>query len=673
MTHDTPLITTIAVGLVLAFIFGAIANRLRLSPLVGYLVAGVVVGPATPGYVADVHLAPELAEIGVILLMFGVGLHFSMRDLLSVKAIAIPGALAQIAIATLLGVTLSWAMGWSLGAGLVYGLALSVASTVVLLRALQERHILETERGRIAVGWLIVEDLAMVMALVLLPALSGLLGGVDENGQRLALETGAILSTVGWTLAKVALFVAIMLVIGRRVIPWALSYMAGTGSRELFTLSVLAVALGIAYGSSVLFGISFALGAFFAGMVLAESELSHRAAEDSLPLRDAFAVLFFVSVGMLFDPMVLIEHPLAVIATFAIIVFGKSIAAYFIVLAFGYSRITALTISASLAQIGEFSFILASLGLSLQLLPETGQDLILAGAILSILVNPVIFVLIDRYQAKLQAETSGSVREAARSESEMGASEASSSAGATDTPADQPDGVSTEPATVHLALEEEARPVCTMKAHTVIAGYGFVGQYLANSLVETGEKFVVIDDRQESIERLRADGIEAITGNAADSAALRAANLAEASRVFVAIPNVFEAGQVIEKARKQNPDVTIIARAEKETEIDHLIAKGVDHVVVGRKEIAIGMIEQAFGSHPMRHNDDAIHITPYPDVTTPNPARRTSFDAVMQEKEQEEMEAQKIMAPLEKGPDSTMDAISEKKVPDLCTDSPKKD
>jgi CPA2 family monovalent cation:H+ antiporter-2 len=314
MVHDTPLIATLVAGFVLAFILGAIAQRLRLSPLIGYLLAGVAIGPATPGYVADLHLAPELAEIGVILLMFGVGLHFSLRDLLSVRAIAVPGAIGQIAIATLLGMALAWAIGWPAATGLVFGLALSVASTVVLLRALQDRHLLETDRGRIAVGWLIVEDLAMVLTLVLLPVVADAVKGGGSGG------IAAILTPLAVTLAKVAAFVGVMLVGGRRLIPWALHRVAGSGSRELFTLAVLAVSLGIAYGAAAIFGVSFALGAFFAGMVLAESELSHRAAEDSLPLRDAFAVLFFVSVGMLFDPGILVRMPLAVLATFAVIV-----------------------------------------------------------------------------------------------------------------------------------------------------------------------------------------------------------------------------------------------------------------------------------------------------------------------------------------------------------------
>lgn len=402
MHHATPLISTIVGGIVLAFLLGALAGRLKLPPLIGYLCAGIVVGPHTPGYTADQTLAPELAELGVILLMFGVGLHFSIRDLMSVRKIAIPGAIAQIAIATLLGMGVAWGFGWSWGQGLVYGLALSVASTVVLLKALQDRDLLESEQGRIAVGWLVVEDLAMVLALVLLPALSGLLTPAGATTGEAA-GWADILLTVSLTLGKVAAFVAVMLVIGRRFIPWMLERIVWTGSRELFRLGVLATALGVAYGAYALFGVSFALGAFFAGMVLAESEFSHRAAEESLPLRDAFSVLFFVSVGMLFDPMVLVRDPWGLIGTLLIIVIGKSLAALGIVRLFGYSNLTGMTIAASLAQIGEFSFILASLGVFLEILPERAQNLILAGALLSILLNPMLFRMLDRYVARQPA------------------------------------------------------------------------------------------------------------------------------------------------------------------------------------------------------------------------------------------------------------------------------
>ncbi|MFS8980733.1 cation:proton antiporter [Cupriavidus necator] len=398
MHHATPLISTIVGGIVLAFILGAIASRLRLPPLIGYLCAGIVVGPHTPGYTADQALAPELAELGVILLMFGVGLHFSIKDLMAVKRIAIPGAVVQIGIATMLGMLVAWGFGWSWGQGLVYGLALSVASTVVLLKALQERELVESPQGRIAVGWLIVEDLAMVLALVLLPALAGVLAGPGAAASEPA--TADVVFAIFATLGKVAAFVAVMLVIGRRFIPWMLERIVWTGNREMFRLGVLATALGVAYGAYALFGVSFALGAFFAGMVLAESEFSHRAAEESLPLRDAFAVLFFVSVGMLFDPMVLVTDLWGVLSTLFIIVVGKSLAAMGIVRAFGHSGQTGMTIAVSLAQIGEFSFILASLGVYLKILPERGQALILAGALLSIMLNPVLFHLLDLYTAR---------------------------------------------------------------------------------------------------------------------------------------------------------------------------------------------------------------------------------------------------------------------------------
>src|SRR5215203_2260325 len=404
MPHHTSLIATIVAGVGLAFIFGVLANRLRLSPLVGYLLAGVLLGPFTPGFVADQTLAPQLAEIGVILLMFGVGLHFSLKDLLAVRTIAVPGALGQIALVTLLGLGLAHLLGWSWGAGVIFGLALSVASTVVVLRTLQERRLIETERGRIAVGWLIVEDLAMVLALVLIPAFAGLMGGrlpdqVDQAQESVLvawLEPRTIWGALGITLAKVGAFVALMLIIGRRLIPSILHYVAHTGSRELFRLAVLAIALGVAFGSAELFGVSFALGAFFAGMILAASPLSQQAASETLPLRDAFAVLFFVSVGMLFDPTILVTQPGPVLATFAIIVAGNALVAFGIVLVFRYSLRTALTLAASLSQIGEFSFILAGLGVDLKILPEEGRDLILAGALLSILVNPVLFVAVDR-------------------------------------------------------------------------------------------------------------------------------------------------------------------------------------------------------------------------------------------------------------------------------------
>ena len=574
MPHSTPLIATIVAGLGLAFVFGALAHKLRLPPLVGYLLAGVAVGPFTPGFVADQSLASELAEIGVILLMFGVGLHFSLKDLLSVRAIAVPGAIAQIAVATAFGTLLAYSIGWSVGAGLVFGLALSVASTVVLLRAIQERRLMETDRGRIAVGWLIVEDLAMVMALVLLPAVAPLLGGSaeavahDPIADRLNLGLAGILVL---TLVKVVLFLAFMLVIGRRFIPWVLHWVAHTGSRELFRLAVLAIALTVAFGAAKLFGVSLALGAFFAGMILSESALSQRAAQESLPLRDAFAVLFFVSVGMMFDPASILRDPWPMLATLLIILVVKSVAAYLIVRAFKHPVSTALTISASLAQIGEFSFILAELGVDLKLLPPAGRDLILAGAILSILLNPVIFAFVDRYNARKdeEDETAQAVTAAAKAADDIA-------------PAAPP----AEPA--------PPKPLkrTTLTGHTILVGYGRVGSLIGAELLKSGRAFVVIEASDEAVALLQKTNVEALSGNAAAGDVLKAANIAEASSLLIAIPEAFEAGQVVEQARHANAGLRIIARAHSDAEVEHLTALGADIVIMGEREIARGMINE---------------------------------------------------------------------------------
>jgi CPA2 family monovalent cation:H+ antiporter-2 len=552
------------VGLVLAFLLGAIANRVRVSPLVGYLLAGVLVGPFTPGFVADQGLANDLAEIGVILLMFGVGLHFTLEDLLSVRAIALPGAVAQIAVATLLGMGLAYVLGWGIGAGLVFGLALSVASTVVLLRALQERRLVETERGRIAVGWLVVEDFAMVLTLVMLPAIANALKG--NAGASFADAALPIFIT----LAKVAAFVAFMLVIGKRAIPWTLHYVAHTGSRELFRLSVLAIALGVAYGASTLFDVSFALGAFFAGMILSESELSQRAANESLPLRDAFAVLFFVSVGMLFDPMILIREALPVLATVLIIILGKSIAAFVIVRAFGYPTSTALTVSASLAQIGEFSFILAGLGVGLALLPERARDLILAGAIISILLNPMLFAMLDWYlEKKTMGDTASSAAEAAAEPAE---------------PAREP------------------IPATTLNNHVVLVGHGRVGSVVSAGVRQAGIPMLLIEENQDVAAKLKEQGFETITGNAASTEVADAANLANARCLLVAIPDGFEGGQVVAHARTLNPSLFIVARSHSDEETEHLKKHGASAVIMGEYEIAKAMLANILpgdGSSPV--------------------------------------------------------------------------
>ena len=554
MPHHTPLIAAIATGFVLAFIFGAIANRLRLSPLVGYLLAGVMVGPFTPGFVADKDLSHELSEIGVILLMFGVGLHFSLKDLMSVKNIAIPGALVQILAATLLGMGMTWWLGWHWGAGLIFGLALSVASTVVLLRALEERQLIDSRRGKIAVGWLIVEDLVMVLALVLIPALAGLLSAEPATGS----GEQDILWPLLLTLGKVAAFIALMITLGGRLIPWLLERSAGSGSRELFTLAVLAIAMGVSYGSAMLFGVSFALGAFFAGMILNSSQYNHQAADDSRPLRDAFAVLFFVAVGMLFNPSILLDEPLLVLATVLIIVLGKGLAALLIVLAFRKPLSTGLTIAVSLAQIGEFSFILASLGVSLELMPEVGRDLILAGAIIAILLNPMLFSLLDRLQPWLVA----------REQRQPEASPAPASA----------------PSDNILPLSESA--------HTILIGHGRVGSRISQRLQAEQMPLVIIETLHSLVEDLRESGLSVVQGNAASSQTLAQANIASARCLIVAIANSLEAGQIISHARAANPDLQILARAQADSEVDYLKTCSADLVVMGEREIARIMLDR---------------------------------------------------------------------------------
>jgi monovalent cation:H+ antiporter-2, CPA2 family len=541
MPHYTPLIATIVAGLVVAFAMGAVAHKLKVSPIAGYLLAGVLVGPFTPGFVADSEMAAELAEIGVILLMFGVGLHFSFRDLISVRNIAVPGALAQIVVATALGTALALSLGWSLVAGIFFGLALSVASTVVLLRALESRDLIPTQRGRIAVGWLIVEDLAMILALVLLPTVAAIDWEAGQGG-------AAITTAVAQTALKVVGFFALMLLVGRRVIPWLLHWVVHTGSRELFRIAVLAIALGVAFGTAFIFDVSFALGAFFAGVILSETQLSKRAAEETLPLRDAFAVLFFVSVGMLFDPAVLATSPIPVLLTFLIIVFGKSAVAYAIVRAFGHPSRTALTISASLAQIGEFSFILATLGTQVGVLPPEGRDLILAGAILSILANPFIFSFV-----------------AGRGEGKG------------------------EPRFVMSEEEKQRR----LEGHVILVGYGRVGKMIAAELKERGRAFLLVEDQADVARNAEEDGIPVLIGNAVFPETLKAAGVESAAKLMIAIPEGFEGGAITERAKALNPRLPVIARAHSDDEVANLNRLGADRVVQGEREIATRMISLA--------------------------------------------------------------------------------
>ena len=556
MPH-TPLIAMLVAGFVLAFLFGSIAHRLKLSPLAGYLMAGVVIGPFTPGFIGDMTIAPQLAEVGVILLMFGVGLHFSLRDLLEVKRVAVPGALVQITVVSVLGWLLARWFGWTHAAGVVFGLALSVASTVVVLRALEERRLIETRKGRIAVGWLIVEDLVMVLVLVLLPALAGVLKG--DGG-----DAGDVWAALFTTLFKVGAFVAFMLIVGRRVIPAILERIAGTGSRELFTLCVLAIALGVAFGSAQLFGVSFAIGAFFAGLLLNESEFSHQAASETLPLRDAFAVLFFVSVGMLFDPSILIERPLDVLATFLLVVVGNGAVAWTVAQVVEKNKSTSLLLAVALSQIGEFSFILASLGVSLALLPEDGQDLILAAALLSIIANPFLMGVVDRRFARI--------------------------------------------ARAALAAADAESPIPVMDDHVIIVGYGRVGSELARLLHARGVPVVVIDDEETRVARARGDGLAAIRGNAVNPRVLGEAQPSTASTVMVAIPNALEAGEIIAAVRAINPALSIVARGHSDTELRHLLDHGADAAVMAERELAHSLTDMVM-AQPRWRGDRPLPAT----------------------------------------------------------------
>lgn len=552
MEHNISLITTIAAGLGLALVFGFIAERIRIPALVGYLLAGIVLGPATPGFDADIGIASQLSEIGVMLLMFGVGLHFSVNDLLSVKRIALPGAIVQMSLATLLGMGVAWSWDWSLGEGLIFGLSLSCASTVVLLKAVEAHGILETMNGKIAVGWLVVEDLVTVLILVLMPPLAGMLGG--ENQQTIGMP---LWQTIGLTLLQVSAFIALMLVVGRRLMPWLLWHIAKTGSRELFTLAVIVAAIGIAYGATALFNVSFALGAFFAGMVMRESEFSHRAAEESLPFRDAFAVLFFVAVGMLFDPAVLLEKPLHVLAVVAIIIVGKSLAAMALVLAFRYPFNSALTIAASLAQIGEFSFILAGLGLSLGILPAEGMSLVLAGALISIALNPFVFASITPISNWLLSRSETARRLNSR----------------VDPYAELP-----------MSTERKY-----LEGQVVLVGFGRIGRRIAHALEGRGIPYVVAEQNREIVESLRKKGIAAVSGDACDPVVLVQAHIAQAAMLVVATPDSINIRQMVATARTLNPKIEVVLRTHNEDESILLRKESLGTVFYGEEELARGM------------------------------------------------------------------------------------
>ncbi len=557
--HDLPLLSTIAVGMSLAFVLGLTAVKLRVPPIVGYLLAGVIMGPFTPGYVADLHLAEQLSEIGIVLLMFGVGLHFSLKDLMEVRRIALPGAVVQIGVAMAMGAGLTHFWGWSLASGLMFGLALSVASTVVLLRSLEEHNLIQTNDGRIAIGWLIVEDLVMVLALVLIPALAVTYGAPAEGAE--AVVHAPLWQTMGIAIGKVIVFVLVMLVIGKRVLPWLLTTVARTRSRELFTLAVFGMALGVAFGASKMFGVSFALGAFFAGMMIRESDLNHEVADRALPFQDAFAVLFFVAVGMLFNPSILWEQPLNVALVVAIIMIGKSLAAFLIVLLFGYPLKTGLLVSAGLAQIGEFSFILVTLGMSYGLLPEAGRDLILAGAMISIALNPLTFYFsrhIYEYVGR-QPKLSGIFNMRDNNLACLRADE-------------------------KLVLRDLV----------ILVGYGRVGRHICENIQDAHIDLVVVDQNRERVEALRENGFHAIAGDASYPDVLREAAIEKAKAVVITVPDPFETRRILETAREIKPDIKVLVRAHNDEELSYFMEQNVNLALTGPREIGRRMVEYLF-------------------------------------------------------------------------------
>ncbi|USA53101.1 cation:proton antiporter [Acinetobacter sp. C32I] len=570
MPHDVDLIILLAVGFGMALIFGYIAARLRLPPLIGYLVAGIIISPNTPGVVGDIQLANQLAELGVMFLMFGVGMHFSLKDLLQVRRIALPGAILQIAVATLLGIAVSMFWGWSFGAALIFGLSLSCASTVVLLKALGDRGLLDSVNGKIAVGWLLVEDLVMVLALVLLPATAVLLGGQALPGTD---TSQSIWITIGITLLKVTGFIAFMLIIGKRLVPMIMQFVARLGSRELFTLTVVAAAVSIAYGSYAVFGVSMALGAFFAGMVVKESDFSHRAEEETLPLREIFSILFFVSVGMLFDPSILVEEPLRILAVVAIIMVGKTLAAMALVLFFRYPINTALTVGASLAQIGEFSFILATLGLSLGLLTPDAQNLILAGALFSITLNSFVFSAIEPVQRWIR-ERSHLARMLERSG---------------------------DP----LAMLPDEVDQAYLRDQVVIIGYGGVGRRISENLMQQNIKVVIAEENREIVEKLRTQGIAAVSGEATEPNVLIQAHIQHARLLVISPMDILDIHRIVDISKQLNPEIQVLICAESKEEAVVIREENIGEVFYAKEEMAKNMSHHILNQIELAHQSEA--------------------------------------------------------------------
>ncbi|HYD19213.1 MAG TPA: YbaL family putative K(+) efflux transporter [Patescibacteria group bacterium] len=550
-----PLISTVAVGLSAAFVLGLAATKLRISPIVGYLLAGILVGPHTPGFHADMKIAEELSEIGVVLLMFGVGLHFSIQDFMEVRKIALTGAIGRIIIGTGLGIGLAWLWHWPITAGVIFGLALSVASTVVLLRALEARNMVQSMEGKIAIGWLIVEDLVMILAMVLIPALAA----AGKNAEADYLETG---KQLGIAIGKVLVFVVIMLVAGKRVLPWILSAVSRTGSRELFTLAVFAMAMGTAFGAQVLFGVSFALGAFFAGMMIRESDLNHEVADRALPFQDAFAVLFFVSIGMIFNPGIVLDQPFNVLAVIAIITIGKTLVSWLIVAAFGYPLRTSAIVAIGLAQIGEFSFILVGLGLSLKLLPDMGRDLVLAGAIASIALNPILFYFGKKAYTFVGKSPNLSRRFNLRDDD-----------------------------LAHLRTDEKR----ALKDLVILVGVGRVGKHIIQHIHERHVDLVIIERNREKVEYLRGKGFHAIYGDASQPEVLNEAAIQKALAILVTVPDPFEARNIVETARGLKPYIRVIVKAQNDDEVEYFAKKNVQLAVAAPREVSRRMLEHLDG------------------------------------------------------------------------------
>lgn len=549
LLNELPLVSTIAAGIGMAFVCGFVASKLRLSPLVGYIVAGIIVGPHSPGFIADIHIAEQLSEIGVVLLLFGVGLHFSIEDFMEVRKIASFGAITRIIIITLAGLAVGGFMGWGVGTSIIFGLALSVASTVVMLRALEEHHLLQTMTGKISIGWLIVEDIVMVLAMVMIPALAGMMGGTGAENTDTETVTLQLLTAFG----KVGLFAVVMVVVGKRVLPWILTAVSRTGSRELFTLAAISMAMGVAFGAAILFGVSLALGAFFAGMMIRESDLNHEVADRVLPFQDAFAVLFFVAVGMLFDPAILTEQPFGVIETVAIIIAAKALVSFLIVRLFGYPVKTSLLLAVGLAQIGEFSFILIALGDSVGLMPEDAKNIILAGALISVALNPILFHLARNWCIR---------------------------AGLTQNTAEND-------TLAHLESEERQN----LKNFILLIGAGRVGQNIARMMDFGAYDLVIIDENRERVEQLRKEGIHAIAGDATDRPTLIEAQIEKAHAVLITVPDPFNARRIVELVRSIKPGTRIFVRSHNEEETQFLQPQ-VELTVSGTEEIARRMISR---------------------------------------------------------------------------------